>query len=454
MLCIKNGRLVMPGGIREADLYIRGGKIFSVGGYWAGAEEADARGCYVFPGFIDSHVHLGTECARVPTADDYESGTEAALLGGTTSVLDFAAQRRGDSLLEAMETWGGRAVGHCHCDYGFHMAITDWNRGTLRELRRLATMGVTSYKAFMAYPALRLEDKNIERLLRATADIGFVGVHCELGDEIERNVAEALAAGHTDPAWHGLTRPAEVEALAVRRALELAREAGTPVWIVHLSTAQGLEEIRQARRRGQFVLAETCPHYLTLTDELLRQPPEESAKYVCSPPLRTAADCEALWKGLAAGEIQLVSTDHCSFTAADKQAGARTDFTRIPNGLPSIEYRAALLWTEGVARGRLTPEDMARVLAEFPAKSFGLYPRKGVLRAGSDADVVIWDPNWRGAIRAADSPMRAGYSPWEGLPIRGRARSVYLRGALTASQGTLLRFGQGEYLERDRVFAE
>jgi len=448
MVCIKNGTLVTSRGMKRADLYMENGKIASVGGTRDADEVYDAGGCLVFPGFIDSHTHLQMQSGQIWTGDDFASGTAAALSGGTTTILDFATQDKGGSLQTALNIWHERADGNCSCDYGFHMAVTDWNEKTGKELREMARQGVTSFKAYMAYDALRLTDDDLLALFSAAREIGFVGVHCELGDEVNRRVREALAAGRTEPQYHPLSRPNEVEGAAVRRCLELAEKAGAPVWIVHLSTKEGLREIVNARERGQDVLVETCPQYLTLTDAVYKDNGFEAAKFVCSPPIRSPEDTAALWDALANGEIDILSTDHCSFYFKGQKELGRGDFSKIPNGLPGIEHRPALLWTAGVASGQLNAESMAGLLSENPARAFGLYPQKGVLDVGADADVVVWDPAYRGRITAADMNMQVDYTPWEGFEITGRAKAVFLRGVLCAAEGRVLKPGLGRYVSR------
>jgi dihydropyrimidinase len=447
---MKNGTLVTPQGLKKADLYMDDGKITAVGGVYPATKSYDASGCLLFPGFIDAHTHLQMDVGTTWTADDYASGTAAALAGGTTAILDFATQTRGGSLQDALDTWQGRARGSCSCDYGFHMAVTDWNERTKAELPDMERQGVTSFKAYMAYDALRLSDAEIEELMKAARDIGAVGVHCELGDEVNRGVALALAAGHTGPGYHPSSRPNEVESKAVRRCLELAGRAGAPAWIVHLSTKEGLSEIEKARGSGQTVLVETCPQYLTLTDEVYRLGGFEAAKFVCSPPIRSREDQEALWGALSDQEVNIISTDHCSFNFRGQKELGRDDFSRIPNGLPGIEHRPVLLWSAGVQKGRITAEAMAGLLSENPARAFGLYPRKGALVAGADADIVVWDPAYRGRITASDMNMHVDYTPWEGFEVKGRAKAVFLRGELCAENGRVVQPGRGQYLHRGK----
>ena len=446
MLLLRGGIAVTPEGCEPRDIYMENGKIVSPG---TPDEIRDVTGMLLFPGFIDSPTHLQMPGSGTWTADDFATGTAAAVVGGTTVILDFATQDRGSTLTDALALWHSRADGHCSCDYGFHMAVTDWNEATRKELRTMPAAGVTSFKAYMAYDALRLTDDELRELLRETGRLGCpVGVHCELGDEVTARVAVLLSTGKTGPEYHPLSRPNAVEGDAVTRLMTLAAEAGGVPWVVHLSTAEGLEAIRRARSAGQRVLVETCPQYLTLTDSAYSEPDFAGAKYVCSPPLRSFEDMDALWGAAEDGEIDIISTDHCSFNFRGQKELGRGDFSKIPNGLPGIELRPALLWSCGVAEGCLRPEDMCRLLSEAPAKAFGLYPRKGCLTIGSDADIVVWDPNYRGTVRAENLETNCDYTPWEGFALSGRARQVYLRGELTAENGKCLVRGRGKYLRR------
>lgn len=448
MLRIKNGTVVTPCAMKRSDLYIEGEKVFQIGGDAPFDAEYDAGGCLIFPGFIDSHTHLGMDAGSTWTIDDWSSGTLAALAGGTTTVLDFATQDRGGTLSAALDTWHSRANGKAYCDYGFHMAVTDWNAQTKREIAEMPGRGVTSFKAYMAYDNLRLSNDELRELLAETRDIGLVGVHCELGSEVTRRVRALLDAGKTGPEFHPLSRPNAVEADAVRRLMELARQAGAPAWVVHLSTREGLDEIRKARADGQTVLAETCPQYLTLTDEVYITPGFDGAKYVCSPPIRSLADQDALWGATASGEVDIISTDHCSFSFSGQKELGRGDFSKIPNGLPGIEHRPALIWESGVNAGRMTACGMARLLSEAPAKAFGMWPRKGAIMVGADADLVIWDPNSRWTISAENQHMRADYSPWEGFSVSGQARAVFLRGRLAFENGAAVGPASGSFIAR------
>ena len=444
MLVLKDGIVVSSKGPEKRDLYIDGGKIVSPG---PADETVDVSGCLLFPGFIDSHTHLDMPVSGTVTADSFPTGTAAAIAGGTTVILDFATQDRGHTLQEALDVWHSRADGRCFCDYGFHMAVTDWNDATRKELSAMEREGVTSYKAYMAYDALRLNDDDLRALLAATGDLGaWLGCHCELGDEVTQNIARYLAAGKTGPEAHPLSRQNDLEARAVSRFLTLAAEAKGFPWIVHLSTREGLDHIDAARTAEQPVLVETCPQYLTLTEKRYSLPDFEGAKYVCSPPLRSEDDRQALLAAVNSGAIDILSTDHCSFNFRGQKELGRNDFSKIPNGLPGIEHRPALLWSLGVS-----PENMCRMMCEKPAKAFGLWGRKGALDIGFDADVVVWDPNAASILAAENQEMNCDYSPWEGFALTGGPKAVWLRGRKAAENGRCLRTVPGEYLRRGRA---
>ena len=449
-LLIRGGRVVTPQRSFSADILVRDGKFAQIGeGLPAeGCPVYDASGCLLFPGFIDAHTHLQMDNGVTVTADDFASGTAAALCGGTTTILDFATQDRGDTLAHALETWHRRADGHCSCDYGFHMAIVDWNPAVSREVAALAEAGVTSFKLYLAYDNLRVSDRQVYEVLKRVGEVhGIVGAHCENGDLVNALVAGYLSQGKRTPDYHPLSRPDFVEAEAVSRYCYLATAAGVPVHIVHLSTRLGLEEARRARSRGQRVYLETCPQYLTLEDSVYSRG-FESAKFVCSPPIRKPADRAALWQAVSQGEIDSVSTDHCSFNLRGQKELGREDFSKIPNGMPGLEHRPAVIYTHGVTQGRITENQMAALLAENAARLFGLYPRKGVIAPGSDADLVVWDPAARWTITARTQHHRCDNTPYEGMEMRGRAKAVFLRGRLAAENGEPVHTGLGVYIPR------
>lgn len=450
-LLIKNGRIVSPEKTWAGDILVEDGKIAAMGQNLSkdGCDAYDASGCLLFPGFIDAHTHLDMDTGATVTADDFSTGTQAAICGGTTTLIDFATQDRGMTLAQALETWHKKADNRSFCDFAFHMAITDWNDTTRAEIAHMVKAGITSFKLYMAYNNLRVTDGEIYEILKAVGRIhGIIGVHCENGDLVNEMVAENLRAGRTTPNYHPLSRPDFVEAEAISRYCYLAEAAGVPIHIVHLSTALGLAEVRKARARGTKVYVETCPQYLTLDASLYESGGFEAAKYVCSPPLRASEDQAALWGALKSGEIQTISTDHCSFNFKGQKELGKDDFSKIPNGMPGLEHRPAAIYTAGVAAGRITENDMARLCSENAARLFGLYPRKGVLAVGSDADIVVWDPAAKGVIRAAKQHHNCDYTPYEGMETRGSAKAVFLRGDQAVENGQPAGGVTGQYLSR------
>lgn len=452
MTIIQHGTLVLPDGLMQGDLAFENGVITRVApAIEAGAGDAvcEAAGCLVFPGFIDGHTHLDMDSGTTVTADDFASGSRAAACGGTTTLVDFATQERGGTLTDALDAWHRKAEGKCACNYAFHMAVTDWNEQTRAELPQMFERGVTSFKAYYAYDNLRLDDAQMYDLLSALRPFGGVlGVHCENGTLVNRLQRQQLDRGVTGPEGHPASRPPVVEAEAIRRLCAVAKLADSPVHIVHLSSAEGLEEVRRARASGQKVWAETCPQYLLLDESLYQLEGFEGAKYVMSPPLRSPADREALRAAVLGGEIDTISTDHCSYRFGDQKALGRDDFTNIPNGAPGIEHRPALIYTSFVASGLMTEAQMCRLLSENPAKLFGMWPRKGRLAQGADADITVWDPQARWVIRAEAQHQNVDYTPYEGFEAAGRARAVYVGGQLAAKDGEPSGASAGRYVKR------
>lgn len=445
--------MVSGQGTRPADVLVEGVTISAVGTDLSadGAQIVDCAGKLLFPGFIDAHTHFDLAVAGTVTADDFATGSRAALRGGTTTVIDYAAPDKGETLAYGLAKWREKAAGRCACDYGFHMTIDDWSEGISREMGEMVDQGIPTFKMYMTYPAMMLPEGDLYRALKRLRELGcLTGVHCENSAVIDALIAEAKAAGRIGPASHPRTRPAPLEAEAVSRLLRIAQVADVPVIIVHLSTREGLEEVRAARRRGQTVYVETCPQYLLL-DESVYDAADylDAARYVCAPPIRGAADRDALWEALKSGEIQTVATDHCSFTLEQKRMG-REDFTKIPGGLPGVEDRGVLLYTAGVAAGRIDEAAMCRLLSENAAKLYGCWPRKGVIAPGSDADIVIYDPAAEGAITAADHIQNVDYNPYEGIPARGNIHQVYLRGTLAVDRGQVLAGPDGQFIPRGR----
>lgn len=449
---LKGGTIVNACGKQTADVLIDGEVIEKIAPNLScpDAVTVDVGGMLLFPGFIDAHTHFDLDVCNTTTADDFYTGGRSALRGGTTMVIDFACPNKGESLQYGLDLWHKKADGKTACDYGFHMTIDDWNEGIINELPKMFEQGISSFKMYMTYPAMMVGDEAMFHALRKMKELGgIVGVHCENAGVIDALISEKKAAGELSPAAHPLCRPAILEAEAISRLLKMAKIADVPVVIVHLSSEAGLKEVRTARVNGQTVYVETCPHYLLMDDSLYSKPDFEGAKYVCAPPLRKKADNEALWNALADGEIQTVSTDHCSFTLAQKDAG-RDDFTKIPGGMPGVETRGVLLYTYGVAAGRITAERMAEVLSEAPAKLYGAFPRKGRIAEGADADIVVYDPNGTSRITAADQLANVDYAPYEGYELAGHIAKVYLRGTLSVEDGRVLCDKGGRYIPRGK----
>ena len=451
-LLIKNGTVVTPDRIAIADLYVENDTITAIGeGLTQPSDVAiDARGDYVVPGGIDVHTHLEAPVGGTTSSDDFETGTRAAAFGGTTCIIDFATQSRGQSPLDAYRVWRQKAA-KATIDYGLHMIVVDVADGRMEELDDLVGEGVASFKLFTAYPGVLMVDDAtlLQVMVHARNNGALVAVHAENGGAIEYLVQKARAEGRSAPIEHALTRPAIAEAEAVHRVIALARIADVPVYVVHVTSAEALEEITRARQRGIAVFGETCPQYLLLTKEELRRPHFEGAKFVLTPPLREHADQEALWKGLQDGTLQVVSTDHCPFFFATQKRVGLNDFTKIPNGGPGIEHRLQLLYHFGVNQGRFSVGRWVELVASNPAKLFGLFPKKGALQVGSDADIVIWNPNRKHTISAASHHMNVDYSMYEGTAVQGNAETVISRGEIIVNQNTWsAKPGRGRYLMR------
>lgn len=447
----KGGQVVSSSGAVGMDVLVDGEKIVEVGEGLSldNGNIVDVEGKLLFPGFIDGHTHFDLHVAGTVTADDFATGTKAAVKGGTTTIVDFATQYPGETLMEGLANWHKKADGKCSCDYGFHMSVTDWNPEVSRELLRMMEEGVSSFKLYMTYDT-QVDDKTIYEILKRLKEIGGIaGVHCENSGVIAALQEEAVRAGKMGVLSHVLTRPAQAEAEAVSRLLRLAQIAKAPVLVVHLTCEEGLKEILSARERGQEVFAETCPQYLLMNKELYELPGFEGARYVIAPPLRSARDEEVLWKALKDGQIQIISTDHCSFTTEQKELG-REDFRRIPGGMPGVETRGILLYSEGVRKGRITEGEMCRLLSENPAKLFGMYPKKGVIAPGSDADIVVIDPAASEVIRAEEQLQNVDYAPFEGLNVQGKIAQVYLRGEKVVEDGKVLKELTGRYVARGK----
>ncbi|MGA8151079.1 MAG: dihydropyrimidinase [Terriglobales bacterium] len=451
---ITNGRVVTATDTYASDVAISNGKVTAIGQSLPRENATrilDAAGKYVLPGGIDVHTHLDMPFGGTNSADDFETGTRAAAFGGTTTLIDFAIQYRGQTLRTAFDTWMQKAASKAVCDYAFHCIITELADAQLAEMNALVHEGVTSFKLFMAYPGVfMLDDGSIFKALRATAkNGGLVCMHAENGSAIDVIVQQALAEGKTAPKYHALTRPTTAEAEATARAIALAEMAGAPVYIVHLSCNDALEKVREARDRGLPVYAETCPQYLYLSLENFDVPDFEGAKYVFTPPLREKWHQEKLWNGLKSDHLQVVSTDHCPFCFKEQKELGRGDFTKIPNGGPGIEHRMSLIYSGGVAAGRFSVNRFVELVSTTPAKLFGLYPRKGTIAVGSDADLVIFDPQRKHTISAKTHHMRVDYSMFEGIQVTGMPDAVLSRGRVVVEGDKFLgRAGAGEFVKR------
>jgi dihydropyrimidinase len=449
---IKNGTIVTAVDQYNGDVLVEDERIAVIGTSLEMQADAviDAAGKYVLPGGIDAHTHLDMPFGGATSADDFESGTVAAAFGGTTSVVDFAIQFKGQTLHHAWETWMKKAEGKAVIDYGFHMIMTDLTDQAEQEMDALVREGVTSFKLFMAYRGVfMLDDGSIFRaLLRTGQNGGTICMHAENGDVIDVLVQRALKAGHTAPKYHALTRPPRAEAEATHRAIALAEIADVPIYIVHLSAAEALDMVTEARDRGLQAYAETCPQYLFLSYDNYEEPDFGGSKYVMSPPLRDKAKQDQLWRGLAFNDLQCVSTDHCPFCLKEKRLG-ENDFSKIPNGAPGIETRMSLVYDGGVRPGRISLNRFVELTSTSPAKIFGLFPRKGTIAPGSDADIVVFDPKRTITLSAKTLHMNVDYNPYEGRQVTGAADTVLSRGRLVIEDGKFVgRKGAGTFLRR------
>jgi dihydropyrimidinase len=451
---IANGTIVSADGSYAADVLIDGERIVQIGAALADSTSADetidAAGRSVIPGGIDVHTHMELPFGGTFAKDTFETGTRAAAFGGTTTVVDFAVQSRGKSLRDGLDAWHAKAEGNAVADYGFHMIMSDVNDATLAEMDQLVAEGVPDFKLFTAYPGVFYSDDGaIFRALQQTAkNGGLIMMHAENGMAIDVVAADEVAAGHTDPYYHGVARYPIFEFEETNRVIRLAEAAGVPIYIVHLSAREALNEVRAARDRGSMAFAETCPQYLFLSLEDMGNG-FEGAKFVCSPPLRPADHQAELWTGLLKDDLQVVSTDHCPFDFHGQKDLGKGDFRKVPNGLPGVEDRVDLLHDGGVVGGRITKERWVEVISTAPAKLFGMYPQKGAVAVGSDADLVIYDPNRKRTISAKTHHMAVDYSCYEGRTVQGAADVVMSRGAVIVRDGEFTgRKGAGRFIKR------
>jgi dihydropyrimidinase len=459
-ILISGGTIVTPEGTIEADVLVDGERVaallqpgsdLSANAARSADRVIDAGGRYVLPGGIDAHTHMEMPFGGTHSVDTFETGTRAAAWGGTTTIIDFAVQAKGTSLLSTLDKWHAKADGNCAVDYGFHMIVSDVNDSSLKEMESCIDAGVNSFKMFMAYPGVfyATDGEIVQAMHQATRTGALVMMHAENGIAIDQLVARALASGRTSPVEHGLTRPPELEGEATSRAITLAKVTGAPLYIVHLSAAQALDAVTEARDTGQNVFAETCPQYLWLSIEDLARPDFEGAKFVASPPLRPKEHQASLWRGLRTNDLSVVSTDHCPFCFKDQKELGRDDFSKIPNGMPGVEHRMDLLH-QGVAAGELSLARWVEVASTTPARMFGLYPRKGAIQPGSDADIVIYDPTATQVLSVDTHHMNVDYSAYEGMRITGRVETVLSRGRVIIDSGEYRgSAGHGQFLSRD-----
>src|ERR1700724_3158373 len=451
---ITGGTVVTAADTSQADVAIESGRVAALGSSLPrdnARRLIDAAGKYVFPGGIDVHTHLDMPFGGTTSADDFETGTRAAAFGGTTTLIDFAIQYKGQTLRHAFDTWMKKADGKAVINHAFHCIITHIAGAQLDEMKAFVREGVPTFKLFMAYPGVfMLDDASIFKAMGAAANSGgMICMHAENGGAIDVIVQRALAEGKRAPKYHALTRPVTLEAEATSRGIALAEMAGAPVYIVHLSCNEALEKVREARDRGLPAYAETCPQYLYLSLENMDAPGFEGAKYVFTPPLREKWHQEKLWQGLAKDTLQVVSTAHCPFCFKEQKETGKDDFTTIPNGGPGIEHRLSLIYTGGVHGKRFSPNRFVEIVSTTPAKLFGLYPRKGTIAVGSDADLVIFDADQEGTISAKTYHMRVDYSMFEGIRIKGVPRTVLSRGRTIIDSGKFVgRPGSGQFLRR------
>ncbi len=452
-ILITGGTVVTASDIYQGDLLIEGERITTIGTELKVPADRviDARGRYVLPGGIDCHTHLDMPFGGATSADDFESGTIAAAFGGTTSIVDFAIQYKGQTLQHAWETWMRKADGRAAIDYGFHMIVTDLKEQVEAEMDTLVREGVTSFKLFMAYPGVFMQDDAtiFRALLRTGQNGGTICMHAENGGVFDVLVQRALAEGKTAPKYHALTRPARAEAEATHRAIALAEMADVPIYIVHLSAAEALDMVTEARDRGLPAFAETCPQYLFLSYDNYEEPGFNGAKYVMSPPLRPRETQEKLWRGLAFNDLQAISTDHCPFCMKEQKELGKRDFSKIPNGAPGIETRMSLVYDGGVKTGRISLNRFVELTSTSPARIFGLFPRKGTIAPGSDADVVIFDPTKTWKISTKTTHMKVDYNPYEGREVTGVSETVISRGRVIVDKGKFTgKAGAGSFLRR------
>ncbi|MFE5732647.1 dihydropyrimidinase [Streptomyces sp. NPDC056528] len=454
---IRGGLVVTAADEVHADVLIEDGRVAALAAHgsdaaagWTADRTVDATDRYVIPGGVDVHTHMELPFGGTSASDTFETGTRAAAWGGTTTVVDFAVQSAGHTLREGLDAWYAKADGVCAIDYAFHMILSDVNAHTLKEMDRLVQEGISSFKLFMAYPGVFYSDDGqiLRAMQRSAENGGLIMMHAENGIAIDVLVEQALARGETDPRYHGEVRKALLEAEATHRAIQLARVAGSPLYVVHVSAQEAVAELAAARDMGLPVFGETCPQYLFLSTDNLAEPGFEGAKYVCSTPLRPKEHQAALWRGLRTNDLQVVSTDHCPFCFTGQKDLGRGDFSKIPNGLPGVENRMDLLH-QAVVDGHISRRRWIEIACATPARMFGLYPQKGTIAPGADADVVVYDPHATQVLSAETHHMNVDYSAYEGRTVTGRVETVLSRGEPVIDRREYVgRAGHGVFIPR------
>jgi dihydropyrimidinase len=453
-LVIKNGTIVTAAESYRADIGIEGESIALIGRDLAGKEVINASGLLVMPGGVDPHTHMELPFMGTVSADDFRTGTLAAACGGTTTIVDFAIQGKGQSLRQALDAWREKAAAKACIDYGFHIAIGDMNNERMAEMGEMVALGVPSFKLFMAYKgSFMVDDEALFRaLLRAREIGGLICVHAENGDVLSYLIARHVAEGKKAPIWHALSHPPEAEAEATHRAVTLAGMTGAPLYVVHMTAAEAVEALKAGRAKGFKVFGETCPQYLMFTMDRYEEPNFEGAKFVMSPPLRAKGNPDALWSGLAAGDLQAVGTDHCPFNFKGQKEMGRDDFSKIPNGMPGVETRLPLLYHFGVGAGRFSVNRFVELVSTGPARLFGLLPRKGTISIGADADLVLWDPKKQRRLTRENLHMNVDHSPYADETVTGYPAQVLLRGRVIVRDDVFVgAAGAGQFLKRNPI---
>lgn len=455
---LKGGYIVTSEETVRSDIRIDGEKIESIGLSVGkdGDEIIDLKGSYILPGGIDAHTHFDLELPNIKTSDDFKSGTKSAIAGGTTTIIDFVNCHRGETLSDALEIYKEKTREKCYSDYGFHMTLCEWNKEIESEMEEMVKQGITSFKMYMAYKdTLQVNEEEIEQALKKAKELGaLISFHCENGDEIIKNIKDLISKGNSAVKYHEASRSSEVEYEAVNTIIEIARKVNYPVFIVHLSSKMSLDAVIKARQEGVKIFVETCPHYLLLNKdfyELKEDNGLEGSKYVMSPPLRSREDNNALWEGIKLGEIDTIATDHCSFNYKDKRENAKIDFSKIPNGIPSVQHRMELIFSYGVEDKIISLNEMVKLTSTNPAKVFGLYPKKGEIKVGSDADLLVIEDGYEDTISFKNSIQEVDYTPYEGFKSNGKIKRVFLRGKELVKDGEFIgKEPTGQYISRNK----